>query len=108
MMDNMKDTSAHDVHNEGEGFNEMLNRLSAYDEMWNMGWSTTFYFESTADYKYRSVQIFENIRKKGIWKIETKDKDPKQETWRKQWKYDRNAKGERNKVNEKKEKVRDK
>ena len=39
-------TSAHGVQDDGEGYNEMLNRLSAEDEMQIEGWSTTCYFET--------------------------------------------------------------
>jgi len=37
IVDDANDTSAHDVQDEGEGYDEVLNRLSAEDEMRNVG-----------------------------------------------------------------------
>jgi hypothetical protein len=37
IVDDANDTSAHDVHDEGEGYDKVLNRLSAEDEMQNVG-----------------------------------------------------------------------
>jgi hypothetical protein len=37
IVDDANDTSAHNVHDEGEGYDEVLNRLSAEDEMRNVG-----------------------------------------------------------------------
>jgi hypothetical protein len=36
-VDDANDTIAHDVQDEGEGYDEVLNRLSAEDEMRNVG-----------------------------------------------------------------------
>ncbi|KIJ96215.1 hypothetical protein K443DRAFT_10789 [Laccaria amethystina LaAM-08-1] len=36
-LDDANDTSAPDVQDEGEGYDEVLNRLSAEDEMQNVG-----------------------------------------------------------------------
>ena len=37
IVDDANDTSAHDVQDEGESYDEVLNRLSAEDEMRNVG-----------------------------------------------------------------------
>jgi len=52
--------SAHGMQDDGEGYNEMLNWLSAEDEMWIEGWSTTCYFESTVTLQVHGCT---NIRK---------------------------------------------
>jgi len=65
-------TSAHGMQDDGEGYNEMLNRLSAEDEMRIEGWSTTCYFETIV---LLQVHGHTNIRKyseKEIWKVGTK------------------------------------
>jgi len=65
-------TSAHSVQDDGKGYNEMLNRLSAGDEMRIEGWSITSYFKTIV---LLQVHGHTNIRKYSeieIWKIETK------------------------------------
>jgi len=57
---NMNVTSAHGMQDDGEGYNEMLNRLSAGDEMRIEGWSTTCYFETIV---LLQVHGHTNIRK---------------------------------------------
>jgi len=64
--------SAHGMQDDGEGYNEMLNRLSAKDEMRIEGWSTTSYFKTIV---LLQVHGHTNIRKyseKEIWKVGTK------------------------------------
>ena len=65
-------TSAQGVQDDGEGYNKVLIWLSAEDKMQIEGWSRTSYFEVLWYYKYMSVQIFENIQKKVMWKLWTK------------------------------------
>jgi len=52
--------SAHGMQDNGEGYNEMLNRLSAEDEMRIEGWSMTCYFKSTVTLQVHGCT---NIRK---------------------------------------------
>jgi len=76
-------TSAHGVQDDGEGYYEMLNRLSAGDKMWIEGWSITCYFETIV---LLQVSGHTNIRKYSemeIWKTEIKYKGPKHETRKK-------------------------
>jgi len=64
--------SAHGVQDDGEGYNEMLNWLSAEDEMRIEGWSMTCYFETIV---LLQVHGHTNIRKYSeieIWKVGTK------------------------------------
>jgi hypothetical protein len=59
-VDDANDTSAHDVQDEGEGYDEVLNRLSAEDEMRNVGEvrliiSKLLQTTSTGVYKYSKI-----------------------------------------------------
>jgi len=78
-MCNMNVTSAHGMLDNGKGYNKVLNWLSAKDEMWIEGWSTTCYSETTV-----ILQVHEciNIRKyleKETWKTEARIQ--RSETW---------------------------
>ena len=61
----MNDTSAHDVQDNGEGYNKVLIPLSAGDKMQIAGWSRTLLFWSTVilelhECTYKYSKIFRN------------------------------------------------
>ena len=58
-VNNVNDTSAHDVQDNGEGYNKVLIQLSAKLQ----GEVELCYFEVLWYYKYMNVQIFKNIQK---------------------------------------------
>jgi len=69
---NMNVMSAHGVQDNGEGYNEMLNWLSARDEMRIEGWSMTCYFKTIVllqVHGHTNIQKYSEIE---IWKIGTK------------------------------------
>ena len=73
IVDNVNDMSAHDAQDHGKGYNEVLIQLSAEDKIKSRGEvelviSKYYYTTNT----YMNVQIFENIRKKVMWKVRTK------------------------------------
>ena len=89
----MNDTSAHDVQDNGEGYDKLLIQFSAEDKMQIAGWSRTLLFWSTV-----ILQICEctNIQKHSemeIWMLWMRAQ--RSETWNIK---EIRRKGERNKM----------
>ena len=72
----VNDTSAHDVQDNGEGYNKVLIQLSAEDKLQIAGWSRTLLFWSTVIHECTNIQKYSEIV---IWMVWMRTQ--RSETW---------------------------
>ena len=93
-VNDVNDTSAHDVQDNGEGYNKVLIQLSAEDKLQISGWSRTLLFWSTVILQIRECtnihKIFRNSNLNGmnestkIWNMKHKRNKKKRREMKKE------------------------
>ena len=78
-MNNVNNISAHDVQDNGEGYNKVLIQLSAEDKMQIAGWSRTLLFWSTVILQIRKCTNIQKYSEIVIWVVWMRAQ--RSETW---------------------------